>query len=77
MHAARAHGQLMWPQPGPEFKTQEVEVQTARKEAERIAALNAMANLKIAEGWPKARSTPSWCLMTSRGSSTPNRRTGQ
>lgn len=43
-----------------ELKTKEVEVQTARKEAERIAALNAnagaigymnaMANLKIAEG---------------------------
>ena len=43
-----------------ELKTKEIEVQTARKEAERIAALNAnagaigymnaMANLKIAEG---------------------------
>lgn len=43
-----------------ELKTKEVEVQTAKKEAERIAALNAnagaigymnaMANLKIAEG---------------------------
>lgn len=46
--------------PENELKTKEVEVQTAKKEAERIAALNAnagaigymnaMANMKIADG---------------------------